>query len=49
MKKKKQPFSTKESYEKRINNTFLQWVNPKCSWDERVKLLEEYRKNRGGK
>jgi hypothetical protein len=49
MKKKKQPFSSKAEYEKRINNTFLQSINPKPDWNERQKLLAEYKSNQKGR
>jgi hypothetical protein len=49
VKKKKQPFISKEEYEKRINNTFLQSINKKPTWEERQKLLEEYKANQKGR
>jgi hypothetical protein len=47
MKEVKHLHYTQETYEKRIQDKYLQRINEKQSWEERQQLLKEYREKRG--
>jgi hypothetical protein len=49
-KKKKQPFSSKAEYEKYINDPVIKAIRGELpSWEERQKLLAEYKAKQKGR